>query len=276
MKSKVNAMEMPEFSRLTQVVKQLRDPNGGCPWDLKQTHESLLKYLIEESYEFIAAVEDGNPKEMEDEIGDVLLQVLLHCQFASEKKDFDIESVSKNLADKMVRRHPHVFDVKQEGIDADQVVENWEEIKKQEKADAPTSLIDDSYLRFPALFAANKIGKKTGKINFDWEDASQVSYKVEEEWQELKEEIVAHSTSGSQGAKDRMFEEMGDFLFSAAQLARHLDIDPEEACRQANKKFLKRFQKMEELIKEAGKDINQMNQEQMDVYWDQVKMHEKA
>tara|TARA_Y100000590_G_scaffold281237_2_gene316193 strand:+ start:76234 stop:77040 length:807 start_codon:yes stop_codon:yes gene_type:complete len=268
-------MEMPEFSRLTQVVKKLRDPNGGCPWDLKQTHSSLLKYLIEESYEFIAAVEDGNPKEMEDEIGDVLLQVLLHCQFASEENNFDIESVSKNLADKMIRRHPHVFESEDKNIDADQVVSNWEEIKKTEKGETEKSLIDDSYLKFPALFAANKIGKKTKKIKFDWDNASQVAYKVEEEWQELKEEIGPMENGGSVN-QERLFEEMGDFLFSAAQLARHLDIDPEEACRQANKKFLKRFQQMESLIKEAGKDINNMNQEQMDHYWDQVKMNEKA
>ena len=268
-------MEMPEFYKLTQVVKQLRDPVEGCPWDLKQTHESLLKYLVEESYEFIAAVENKDTKEMEDEIGDVLLQVLLHCQFASEKKDFDIESVSKNLADKMIRRHPHVFEKKQEGIDAEQVVSNWEEIKQTEKSEEPKSLIDDSYLKFPALFAANKIGKKTNKISFDWDNAAQVSYKVEEEWQELKEEIVSHNESSSEESKLRMFEEMGDFLFSAAQLARHLKIDPEEACRQANKKFLKRFQKMELLIKDAGLDINQMNQKEMDHYWDQVKIDER-
>lgn len=269
-------MEMPEFYKLTQVVKKLRDPEQGCPWDLKQTHASLLKYLVEESYEFIAAVENNDIPEMEDEIGDVLLQVLLHCQFASEKKNFDIESVSKNLADKMIRRHPHVFEEAVQGIDAEQVVSNWEEIKLKEKADAPKSLIDDSYLKFPALFAANKIGKKTNKINFDWDDAAQVSYKVEEEWQELKEEIVSHNATSSQISKERMFEEMGDFLFSAAQLARHLDIDPEEACRQANKKFLKRFQKMEILIKDDGKDINQMNQKEMDHFWDQVKINEKA
>jgi MazG family protein len=268
-------MEMPEFYKLTQVVKKLRDPEQGCPWDLKQTHESLLKYLVEESYEFIAAVEKNDMPEMEDEIGDVLLQVLLHCQFASEENNFDIESVSKNLADKMIRRHPHVFEKPVSGIDAEQVVTNWEEIKLKEKADTPQSLIDDSYLKFPALFAANKIGKKTNKINFDWDDAAQVSYKVEEEWQELKEEIVSHKATSSKISKDRMFEEMGDFLFSAAQLARHLDIDPEEACRQANKKFLKRFQKMEVLIKDDGKDINQMNQKEMDHFWDQVKINEK-
>lgn len=265
-------MEFPEFSNLTQIVKKLRHPKDGCPWDLKQTHKSLLKYLIEESYEFIAAVEDDNTKEMEDEIGDVLLQVLLHCQFASEDGSFDIESVSKNLAEKMIRRHPHVFEKKQESIDAEQVLSNWEEIKKSEKINVPKSLIDKSYLKFPALFAANKIGVKTGKINFDWENASQVAYKVEEEWQELKEEIVP----GVPRNKERIFEEMGDFLFSAAQLARHLDIDPEEACRQANKKFLARFQKMEILIKEDSRDIKGMNQEEMDHYWDQVKMIEKS
>lgn len=266
-------MELPEFAKLTQVVKKLRDPDGGCPWDLKQTHQSLLKYLIEETYEFIAAAEKDDPKEMEDEIGDVLLQVMLHCQFASEKGNFDIESVSKNLSDKMIRRHPHVFETQDNEIDADGVVSNWEEIKKAEKGGEPETLIDESYVNFPALFAANKIGKKTNKIKFDWEDATQVAYKVEEEWQELKEEIGPDASAVN---KEKMFEEMGDFLFSAAQLARHLDIDPEDACRQANKKFLTRFHKMEKLIKADNKNIEDMNQEQMDYYWDQVKLEERA
>lgn len=270
-------MELPEFARLTQVVKKLRDPEGGCPWDLKQTHQSLLKYLVEESYEFIAAAEKDDPKEMEDEIGDVLLQVMLHCQFASEKGNFDIESVSKNLADKMIRRHPHVFETKDSNIDAEDVVSNWEKIKADEKGGEAETLIDGSYVNFPALFAANKIGKKTNKIKFDWDDAAQVAYKVEEEWQELKEEIAVRGPADASAVnKEKMFEEMGDFLFSAAQLARHLDIDPEDACRQANKKFLNRFHKMEKLIKADNKDIAEMNQKQMDYYWDQVKLDERS
>ena len=217
--------EYIEFARLVEVVKKLRDPDGGCPWDLKQTHNSLLKYLIEESYEFIHATESEDIEEMEEEIGDVLLQVLLHAQLASEKDNFNIESVSKKLADKLIYRHPHVFKEKNENISEEEVVAKWDDLKKSEKEGKDQSLIDNSYINFPALFSANKIGKKTNKINFDWDDATQVAYKVEEEWQELKEEI---GPNAGQINIERVEEELGDFLFSAAQLGRHLGIDPED------------------------------------------------
>lgn len=262
-------MELPNFNRLVQVVRDLRNPEGGCPWDLKQTHKSLLKYLLEESYEFIQATENEDYSHMEEELGDVLLQVLLHSVIAEQDKKFDLESVSKVLADKLIRRHPHVFENPGSDIDAQQVTENWEKIKTEEKGEKKR-YIDDSLLNFPALFSANKIGVKTQKIQFDWDDAAQVAYKVEEEWQELKEEI-APSTQNH----ERLEEEMGDFLFSSAQLARHLGIEPEEALRKANKKFIRRFKQMEQLIIDNGKSIDDMNQKEMDVYWDQAKMLEK-
>ncbi|MBT5096112.1 MAG: MazG family protein, partial [Halobacteriovoraceae bacterium] len=198
----------------------------------------------------------------------------LHSTIASQEKTFDLESVAKNLSEKLIRRHPHVFKDPSLATNAEEVVKNWEEIKKEEKQSnggASSSRIDKSYLNFPALFSANKIGVKTAKLNFDWDNAQQVAYKVEEEWQELKEELVASKIS-----KERVTEEMGDFLFSGAQLARHLGIDPEDCLRQANKKFLRRFNHMERLIEEDGKILEEMNQSEMDVFWDSAKSQEKA
>jgi MazG family protein len=264
------------FEQLKDVIKDLRHPTDGCPWDLKQTHESLLKHLVEETYEYIEAVELKDPKKMEEELGDVLLQVVLHSQLASEKNLFDIESVSKVLREKLIRRHPHVFENKNVQIDADEVLMNWAMIKAEEKSREEQEhnanhRIKKSVMHAPALVSAFKIGKKTNELKFDWEDYSQVAYKVEEEWQELKEEM----TPSKGPNKDRVFEEMGDLLFSVAQLARHLEIDPEQALRAANKKFLKRFDSMEDIMREEGAILEEMNQTQMDLFWNKAKILEK-
>lgn len=264
-------MSYPNFEKMVEVISKLRDPDGGCPWDLKQTHKSLLKFLTEESYEFIHATEIEDYNAMEEELGDVLLQVVLHCVIAKQNGKFDIESVSKVLADKMVRRHPHVFQNPELAKNDEEVKANWEKIKKEEASGKDKKYFDESYLHFPALFSANKIGQKTKKINFDWENHGQVMYKVEEEWQELKEELAASKLN-----KDRIREELGDFLFSAAQLARHLEIDPENALREANKKFINRFNSMEELIIDDSKQVRDMNQMEMDVYWNKAKKIEKG
>lgn len=264
------------FEKLKDVISELRHPEHGCPWDLKQTHESLLKYLLEESYEFIEAVEEKDPKKMEEEIGDVLMQVLLHAQMGSEKGEFDIQSISAKLTEKLIRRHPHVFEKNQSKIDADQVLINWEKIKLEEKAREQGLIthhrISSSVLNAPPLASAVKIGKKTNDLKFDWEDYTQVVYKVEEEWQELKEELTPNREINHEAA----FEELGDLLFSVAQLARHLNMDPDEALRAANKKFLRRFHAMENLMLKKGAQLENMNQEQMDVFWNQAKFDEKT
>lgn len=269
-------MNNSNFEKLKQVIADLRHPVDGCPWDLKQTHETLLKYLLEESYEFIEAVEEKDPKKMEEEIGDVLMQVLLHAQLGSEKQLFDIESVSAKLTEKLIRRHPHVFEKKDTSITSDQVLINWEKIKAEERlreeGEKTHHRIKKSALNAPPLTAAVKIGKKTNDIKFDWDDYTQVAYKVEEEWQELKEELTPHRALN----RDAVFEEMGDLLFSVAQLARHLDMDPDAALHAANKKFLRRFHAMEDLMQKKGAVLEDMNQEQMDVYWNQAKVNEKA
>ncbi len=265
-------MSLKELERLNEVVTKLRDPKDGCPWDLEQTHRSLLKYLSEESYEYMHAVEEGDFDKMEDELGDVLLQVVLHSVIAKQNGKFDLESVAKRIADKMVRRHPHVFgDTKTK--DVGEIKKNWEDIKAKEKEGNESQYeIDDELLAFPALTSSAKIGKKTEKINFDWEDHTQVLYKVEEEWQELKEELAPIRPANM----ERVKEELGDFLFSTAQLARHLKIDPEVALRDANVKFKKRFNQVEDLAKERGISIHESSQAELDQLWQEVKHIEKG
>jgi MazG family protein len=269
-------MSLTEFEKVKNVISELRHPEHGCPWDLKQTHESLLKYLIEESYEFIEATELKDPKKMEEELGDVLLQILLHARLGEEKKVFDMESISKTLKEKLIRRHPHVFENRNTSINVDEVLENWEKIKQLEKTREELEKsghhrIKESVLHAPSLTSSVKIGKKTNELKFDWDHYSQVLYKVEEEWQELKEELPPQGGIN----KARAYEELGDLLFSVAQLARHLEMDPEAALRDANKKFLKRFHSMEDLIQSKNLKLENMNQEQMDVYWNEAKTLEK-
>jgi uncharacterized protein YabN with tetrapyrrole methylase and pyrophosphatase domain len=232
-------MSHPELERCIEVVKSLRHPVTGCPWDLEQTHETLLKYLIEEAYEFVDAVESKNPKLMEEEIGDVLFQVLLHTSMGEETKSFSLESSAKALADKLVRRHPQT--------------------KRQAKK------FNIRYM--DEIESAFKIGKKSTTVNFDWEDYQQVVMKVEEEWQEVKEELPPTGKFN----KDRVREEIGDLLFSVAQLARHLEINPEDCLRDANKKFIKRFQKVEDLVKASGRKVEETPQPELEEYWIQVK-----
>ncbi len=267
-------MNMPNMQKLVRVIKELRDPEHGCPWDLKQTHQSLLKYLIEESYEYKDAVEKNDEPHMEEELGDVLLQVILHAQLASERKAFDIESVADKLTEKMIRRHPHVFENRKTGLSAEDVLLNWAKIKEEEKnkddAKKTHHRITESYLNMPSLSSSIKIGDKTAEIKFDWDNYTQVAYKVEEEWQELKEELTPTSLN-----KERVKEELGDLLFSIAQLARHLQIDPEDALRDANKKFIRRFNKMENLMIQKGVALESLNQTQMDVFWNEAKYLEK-
>jgi len=189
--------------------------------------------------------------------------------------DFLILNQSATLTEKLIRRHPHVFENKDTSISAEEVLINWEKIKKEEKAKEQANhnhhRISHSVLNAPPLMAAYKIGKKTKELKFDWEDYNQVAYKVEEEWQELKEEITPHREMN----KAAVFEELGDLLFSIAQLARHLDLDPHEALRAANAKFLRRFHSMEDIMNDRGVNLEDMNQEQMDVYWNQAKVNEK-
>lgn len=255
-------MEYPEFKRAVEVIAKLRDPKDGCPWDLKQSHQSLLKYLIEESYEYLHAVENNDSSKMEEELGDVLLQVLLHSQIASEAKNFDIESVAKRLADKMIHRHPHVFQDKSLASSPEEVSKNWEAIKQKDSK----RFFKEEDVYMPSLMAAEKIGKKSKKVNFDWDTVEQVFEKVKEEVDEVREELEAKPIN-----KSKIKEEIGDLLFSVVQLARHLDLDPEETLREANLKFIRRFTHMEDKAILENKDMMQMNVDQLEELWQSVK-----
>jgi MazG family protein len=259
-------MSHPELERCIEVIERLLHPTEGCPWDLEQTHESLLKYLIEESYEFVEATEKNDPELMAEELGDVLLQILLHSGIANKKSTFNLEKVAKILADKMIRRHPHVFQKNGTELSREEITQNWKDIKKQEKGEKKYS-IDEKLLHSPALESAFRIGKKSTALNFDWEDYYQVMSKVEEEWQEVKEELPP----GGHFNKQRVSEEIGDLLFSVAQLARHLEINPEECLRDANKKFIKRFQKVEDMALASGKTLEETPQAKLEEYWLKVK-----
>jgi len=257
-------MEYPQVRRAVEIFEKLRDPNGGCPWDLAQDHKSLLKYLVEESYEYIAAVESGDIAHMEEELGDVFLQVLLHAQIASESGHFDIESVAKKLADKMVYRHPHVFgDVAAET--PEEVLINWKILKEKEK-EKPKYHFSENDLAMPALMSAHRIGKRSQDVNFDWDTVSQVAEKVQEEWDE-----VQHELKDIENNKEEIYEEIGDLLFSVTQLARHLDIDAEEALRDANKKFINRFNHMEDEMNHQSLDMMKLTVPELEEVWQTVK-----
>lgn len=258
-------MNLKSLESCFKTIKKLRDPEKGCPWDLKQTHESLLKYLIEESYEFIEANHEKDDEKIKDELGDILLQVFLHSVIAEQRKAFTIEDVAKNLEEKMIRRHPHVFASQSEGISISEVEKNWETIKDKEHSSTAKTFLKDKLLHAPALTSSFKIGEKTNEVNFDWESYTEVLYKVEEEWQEVKEELPI----GGKYNLARVEEEIGDLLFSIAQLARHLKIDPESALVKANRKFITRFRKMESL--KPASEFHHLSQQDMEELWNQAK-----
>jgi len=245
---------MESFQRLVEIVKTLRGPNG-CPWDKAQDHDSLTPYAIEEAYELEEAIRNKDWPNIKEELGDLLFQSVLHGQLASESNRFDIDDILEGLNEKMVRRHPHVFSEAQSENSKDlppntpdQVVITWDQIKAAEKQQNSSLTVEETLEKapltvpgnFPGLLRAQKIGKKTAKVQFDWENPGEVCDKVAEEWLELKQAIDA-------GSKKEMAEELGDLLFSLAQLGRHLELDTETCLRDANTKFLLRYKTMLEL-----------------------------
>ncbi len=225
---------MTPFSELVEIVKKLRGPDG-CPWDKEQTHESLTPCAIEEALELEEAIHNQDIPNMKEELGDLLFQSVLHAEIARQNGYFDMDDVIENLNMKMVSRHPHVF-ADTEVADADEVVKNWEHIKSQEKDidlfDIPKS--------FPALLQSHKIGKRSKKADFDWETPEQVFSEFTNECDELKEALRSKD-------KKQIEDELGDVLFTLSQLARHLDLDAEKALRLSNRKFIRRFRKMQDL-----------------------------
>lgn len=264
-----NSMQITEaFQKILDIVSQLRGPNG-CPWDKEQTHQSLAKFAIEEAYELAETLDELNYPLMQEELGDYLFQVILHAQIASEENHFSLLEVLTTLNDKMIRRHPHVFS-NEKAETSEQVLKNWELIKKAEKNGQKQKILNVP-VQIPALQRAFKIGEKTNKLKFDWENANQVWIKVEEEIQELKNVMDSENQISEEKFKKELSHELGDVLFSLAQLARHYDLDPEQTLRQANRRFETRFETMNELIEKDLKNLASLDNASKEAYWQQAK-----
>ncbi|WP_045515563.1 nucleoside triphosphate pyrophosphohydrolase [Neobacillus niacini] len=253
---------LKNFSKLREIIAVLRGPNG-CPWDKEQTHESLKKYLIEETYEVIEAIDNGDIDHIIEELGDVLLQVMLHAQIGEDDGYFAIEDVIEVLSAKMIRRHPHVFG-NRKAEDSTEVLRNWQEIKKQEKGETEASLLDGISKSIPNLLRAYKIQKKAAKVGFDWQEITPALEKVKEELEEFENEIKKESLLHAK-------KEFGDILFAFVNVARFLDIHPEEALFETNEKFIRRFRFIEEKVKESNKSIEEHSLEELDQFWDEAK-----
>jgi tetrapyrrole methylase family protein / MazG family protein len=253
---------LKNFSKLREIIFVLRGPNG-CPWDKEQTHESLKKYLIEETFEVIEAIDSGDIDHLVEELGDVLLQVMLHAQIGEDEGYFAIEDVIEVLSEKMIRRHPHVFgntDVK----DSSEVLRNWQEIKKLEKGEKKASLLDGVSKSMPNLLRAYEIQKKAAKVGFDWQEITPALEKVKEELEEFEDEIKKESLINAK-------KEFGDILFAFVNIARFLSIHPEEALFETNEKFIRRFRFIEEKVKNSEKAIEDYTLEELDRFWDEAK-----
>ena len=254
-----------EISRLLEIMKRLRDPKDGCPWDIEQTYETIAPYTIEEAYEVSDAIDQGNWHELEGELGDLLLQVIYFTQIGSEDGHFSFESVVKNVSDKMIRRHPHVFGDTKQYKSSDQQIRDWEKIKEQERSkNTPSKTLDGIAGNLPALTYATKLQKRAARVGFDWPDISGVTDKISEEIDELNE-------ARNELSLDAQEEEYGDLMFVMVNFARHLKIDPEKALRGANKKFKKRFEEVEKKLAAIGKRPIDSNLDEMNNIWKIVK-----
>ncbi|QPC47983.1 nucleoside triphosphate pyrophosphohydrolase [Mangrovibacillus cuniculi] len=251
-----------QFSKAKQVIAALRGP-GGCPWDQEQTHESLKKYLIEESYELLDAIDRDDIDDIISELGDVLLQVLLHAQIGEDDGMFAIEDVIESLNEKMIRRHPHVFGDK-EAESTEDVMKQWQQIKAEERGEAPQKLLDDVEANFPALMKAYKYQKKASKVGFDWDNAELAFDKVKEELLEFENELQA----GNQLNREKEF---GDLLFSIVNVGRLLSIYPEDALRMTNEKFYHRFSYVEAKLMENKKQWEDVDLAQLELWWKDAK-----
>ncbi len=256
------------ISRIIDVMQALRTPDTGCPWDLQQDFASIAPYTIEEAYEVVDAIQREDMADLKEELGDLLLQVVFHARMAEEDALFDFNDVANAIADKMIRRHPHVFsDASADNADA--VKASWEEIKAAEKAEkgrTSDSLMDDIPVALPGLTRGVKIQNRAARLQFDWPDVEPVFDKLHEEIAEVREAIQS-------GDADAMEDEIGDLLFVAANIARHLKIDPEKAVRRTNEKFIRRFKHLEQLAKSSDKD--KFTLEELDLFWDQAKAAER-
>lgn len=261
------------ISRLLEIMASLRAP-GGCPWDIEQTFASIAPHTIEEAYEVVEAIEQGDMESFKDELGDLLLQVVFHAQIARESGHFEFADVVAAISDKLVRRHPHVFGdtvVK----DADDQLRAWEALKAGERSAAGVeakrpSALDGVATSLPALTRCQKLSARAARVGFDWAEAAPVFAKVREELDELAAEMVPESDP------ERVMDEMGDVLFACVNLARKLKVDPETALRRSNATFERRFRRVEELLAESGRTPEQSSLEEMDALWNRAKLEQRA
>lgn len=266
--------DIPENLRsidaLLKIMSTLRDPEGGCPWDLQQSFRTISPYTLEEAYEVADAIERGDLDDLKEELGDLLLQVVFHAQMAEEQGSFAFDDVVEGISSKMVRRHPHVF-ANGTSDTPKGVAATWEEIKQAEKdakGKSPSGLLDDVPVVLPGLTQAVKLQKRAAKVGFDWPSARPVLDKIEEEIEELRVEIAA-------GDQNKTEEEFGDLLFVLANFARHLNVDPDAALRRANQKFRSRFAAMEQSAGSEQHDLADLSLERLEELWVQAKNQEK-
>jgi MazG family protein len=264
-------MEKREFQDLVDLVARLRAP-GGCPWDREQTLETLRPMIVEEAYEVVEAVEGGDPAKLAEELGDLLFQVVFASRIAEDAGDFDVRDVVGAIHTKMVRRHPHVFgDAVIET--ADDVLKNWDDLKRGERAAAgtehPKGLLDSVSGHLPALLEAHSLTDRASRVGFDWPSVGPVVEKLDEEVDELKREIAPETRD-----RERVEDEVGDLLFAAVNVARHLGVDPETALKRSNRKFRRRFSHVERGLAERGVAAKEATLEQMDALWDEAKRGE--
>jgi ATP diphosphatase len=257
------------IERLLEIMRRLRDPDTGCPWDIEQTFDTIAPYTIEEAYEVADAIERKDWPELEGELGDLLLQTVYHTAMGEEDGTFSFQSVVRAISDKMVARHPHVFGEESRDKSAEQQTRDWEAIKATERARKKQGgALDGVAVGLPALLRAYKLQNRAARVGFDWPSTDQVIDKIQEEAAELVEarDELTHA---------EMTEEFGDLMFVMANLARHLNIEPEAALRAANAKFTRRFEGVEAKLKEMGKSPDQSDLAEMDALWNAVKIDER-
>ena len=257
------------LARLLDIMARLRDPQTGCPWDVKQTMQSLTRYTIEEAYEAVDAIERGAPQDIKDELGDLLFQIVFYAQIGNESQQFNFADIANAISDKMVRRHPHVF----AGATTDDtgLAEQWETIKATEREQAPETLLESVPTGLPALMYAQKIQKKCARVGFDWPDVEPVADKVREEVAEIQAELDAPERN-----QQALEAEIGDALFAMVNLARHCNVDADAALRRASQKFAKRFTAVESLAKAQKGAIDAHTLDELELLWQQVKRTETS
>ena len=265
--SELNKLE--SISKIRKVIKILRDPIDGCPWDLKQDYNSLAPYSIEEAYELVDAIENNDIEEIKKELGDLLLQVILISQVADDKGDFDFDDVANEISKKIIRRHPQIFDKNYNENDLPH--ESWEKIKKLEKNKITNTknTLDQVEKNIPTLLRSVKIQKKAASLNFDWENKTQVLNKIDEEIHELKDALKVNN-------KKMIEEELGDLFFTIINLSRRLNLDPEQTIRKANKKFTTRFNEMENFIEDNKLKWHNLKKHDFKNLWNKVKNNQRG